>query len=277
MSLRNIELIVVITARNEEKHIGATLEYLAKQSISPKLTVVVNDGSVDKTNEIASKFDCIVINLPLRDKSALNTNALADVYNFGFEYATKKISAYTNVLVVDADTLLPPRYIETLILEMNRENLDMVGGVVRGEEQTKNIRGTGRIMSRKLFEIVNRQYPKGPGWDGYPSLKALQLGLKSKVLKKVKMEVTRPTSTNYSKSRFIQVGGRLRAYGYPLIYVFQYLIIQSGRNKKPRFFIDGVIGYFQEKYRYEQDLRKFIRYYQYKNLLSKLRLTKVTN
>ena len=47
---------VIIPAYNEEKVIADCLSSLAKQSYNPLEIIVVDDGSIDKTQEIVSNF-----------------------------------------------------------------------------------------------------------------------------------------------------------------------------------------------------------------------------
>lgn len=70
--MNQIYLSVVIPAYNEEKAIGNTLlaidRYLSKHNFSYEI-IVVNDGSKDKTAEIANKFKKLVKNIHLINNS----------------------------------------------------------------------------------------------------------------------------------------------------------------------------------------------------------------
>ena len=50
----NVE--AVIPARNEERYIERTLQALVRQTLRPSRIIVVNDGSTDRTAEIAAKY-----------------------------------------------------------------------------------------------------------------------------------------------------------------------------------------------------------------------------
>lgn len=52
---------VVIPARNEEETLPATLKMLKAQTLRPRAIIVVDDGSTDKTAEIARKMNCTVV------------------------------------------------------------------------------------------------------------------------------------------------------------------------------------------------------------------------
>jgi len=58
------KVCVVIPAKNSDKFLRATLESLKRQSLTPQLIVVVDDGSKDETSEVAEKSGAKVIKLP---------------------------------------------------------------------------------------------------------------------------------------------------------------------------------------------------------------------
>ncbi|MGQ0615329.1 MAG: glycosyltransferase family 2 protein [Planctomycetaceae bacterium] len=49
-----IEYSVVIPARNEERHITGALESVLAQTLAPRAVIVVDDGSTDRTGELAA-------------------------------------------------------------------------------------------------------------------------------------------------------------------------------------------------------------------------------
>ena len=51
-----MKFLIIIPAHNEEKNILFTLKSLEKQTFQNFFCVVVNDGSTDKTREIAENF-----------------------------------------------------------------------------------------------------------------------------------------------------------------------------------------------------------------------------
>jgi len=51
-----LNFLIIIPAHNEEKNISFCLESLKNQTFRDFRVVVVNDGSKDKTAEIADKF-----------------------------------------------------------------------------------------------------------------------------------------------------------------------------------------------------------------------------
>lgn len=90
---------VVIPAYNEEKYLGKTLETLKNQDFQkPYEVIVVDNGSTDKTVQIAKKFKARIIHEPKK--------GVACARQAGFMAARAKIIATT-----DADTLLPKNWL----------------------------------------------------------------------------------------------------------------------------------------------------------------------
>ncbi len=104
MSVKPI-LSIVVPAYNEEKTIARTLESLADQRTkTPIEVIVVNNNSTDKTVEEASKF---------KDKLNLRivteeTQGIGPTKARGGEEAKGEF-----VAVIDADTLVHPRWVDT--------------------------------------------------------------------------------------------------------------------------------------------------------------------
>lgn len=103
--------VIIIPAWNEEKYLGRTLELLISALKYLKIAVdiiVVNDGSTDRTREIAKEFGVKIVNLP---KNLGKTAAF---------FAGVKEALKTNpsaVLTLDADMFLIPPYSLKLMLE----------------------------------------------------------------------------------------------------------------------------------------------------------------
>ena len=132
------ELIsVIIPVYNTECYLGACLDSVLNQSYQNLEIIVINDGSTDYSQQIATKYaeqdDRIKI------YSHENTGP-AEVRNFGLSVATGDYIAF-----VDSDDLLYPDALEILLGVLAREQADMVEGAF--------VRGTIFDKPKKLSKI----------------------------------------------------------------------------------------------------------------------------
>ena len=88
---------VVIPAFNEEKLIGDTLRSLRAQTVTPAEIIVLDNGSTDRTVEIARKYADKVLILP--------GMSLWEMKQVGVEVAKSPI-----IVTTDADTVAPPAW-----------------------------------------------------------------------------------------------------------------------------------------------------------------------
>ena len=115
-------ITVIVPAYNEEDHIVAKMQDLARQDYPPELVTifVVDNGSTDRTAELADECHAIVLDSPRGKISAINT-ACAQCEN--------------NVVVVtDADTTLEPDALRHLVQPLADPVIGAVGGRVAVED-----------------------------------------------------------------------------------------------------------------------------------------------
>jgi len=95
-------LSIVVPARNEEKFIGASLESLRKQEFTGEYEIIVVDnGSRDKTAEVAKNFGARVVYEP--------TPGVIQARQSGAAVATGDI-----IIQTDADTVYPADWLERI-------------------------------------------------------------------------------------------------------------------------------------------------------------------
>jgi len=110
---------VLIPAFNEERTIAATVESARLQTYPVEEIIVVDDGSKDRTREIAEKAGAKVISTPQ------NTGLKAKALNFGLKDVKTEI-----VVMIDADTVLAPDAIERILPGLSSDKVKVAGGVV---------------------------------------------------------------------------------------------------------------------------------------------------
>jgi len=107
---------VVVCAYNAERTIDRCLASLAALNYPDYEVIVVNDGSRDRTLEIAESYDfCRIISQP--------NKGLSVARNVGAEAATGEIVAYT-----DSDCVTDQDWLNYLVAKMETNNLAACGG-----------------------------------------------------------------------------------------------------------------------------------------------------
>jgi len=120
---------VVVKARNEEALIELTLQKLITQSIKPSQIIVIDDGSTDKTHEMASKISGVLV---LRNKKNLGKGS-------AIQMARKSILENSNLLkskavvILDADLQYDPKEMKKLTQTIIDEETDIVLGSRNGD------------------------------------------------------------------------------------------------------------------------------------------------
>ena len=190
---------VVIPAKNEEEYLAKTVNSLretAKYAGEELYIVVVNDGSKDKTEQIAKELGCHVVNLPDRGYSALGKPELAQTHNAGYEYIDKNldVNSYKYLMVVGADTYFAKDYLKLLIDAMEKdEKLVMCAGILNEEKTNYDaVRGSGRLIRNSFWsEIGRRSKDIYYGWESYPLFYARAKGYKTRTIYEAKMTTPR--------------------------------------------------------------------------------------
>lgn len=103
-------LSIIIPALNEEKYLPLLLESIKKQGFSDYEIIVADAGSKDKTLEIAKKYNCKITNGGLPGEGR----------NEGAKIAKTKL-----LLFLDADVVLPPKFLENLLKIFKKQDLDV--------------------------------------------------------------------------------------------------------------------------------------------------------
>jgi glycosyltransferase involved in cell wall biosynthesis len=118
MQKKDLKVLVIVPAHNEEKSIGATLEEIKEKAPFVDI-IVVNDGSTDATVEIAQQHRVKVLNLPIN-------LGIGGAVQTGFKYAMLK--SYDIAIQIDADGQHDPSYIGSLIQPLVEGRADIVIG-----------------------------------------------------------------------------------------------------------------------------------------------------
>ncbi|MEM9435421.1 MAG: glycosyltransferase family 2 protein [Pseudomonadota bacterium] len=178
---------LISPCRNEAEYMGRTLESVVRQSLRPRIWVIVDDGSTDATPEIladyAARYDWIrVVAKPDRGHRAVGPGVIEAFYA-GFETVASEGDPYLCKLDLDLD--LPPDYFATLVGRMEAETrLGTASGkpyVRRGGTLVSERRGDEmsvgmtKFYRRACFDQIGG-FVREVMWDAIDCHKARQLG-----------------------------------------------------------------------------------------------------
>jgi poly-beta-1,6-N-acetyl-D-glucosamine synthase len=146
------EVIAMVPAHNEEASIAATLEALGAQSRPPDRVLVICDNCTDRTAEIAVARGAEVF------ATVDNTRKKAGGLNQALSGLLPSLRATDIVLVVDADTKLGPKFLESAIREIEA-GAGACGGVFYGDEGG----GLLGVFQRAEYHRYSRQLHRNRG------------------------------------------------------------------------------------------------------------------
>ncbi len=133
--------IALVPAFNEEKTIQEVISRLKDVNLN---SIVIDDGSVDKTSEIAKKNGAIVIR---NDKNKGKGEAL----KIGFRYVLENLPDVENIVLVDSDLQYDPK--ESIKILNSLEEADFVMGY-RNWSKVPFRHKLGNFVWRKIFNIL---------------------------------------------------------------------------------------------------------------------------
>ena len=150
---------IVVPIYNVEKELNRCLDSIVNQTYKNLEIILVNDGSKDKSEEIAKQFSLIDNRINFYNKE---NGGLSDARNFGIEKATGKY-----LLFVDSDDYIDSEAVNTLVKTMEINNLDIIlGNAIKEEEEKKisliNPRSSNNLIMRGedyfATALKNKQY-----------------------------------------------------------------------------------------------------------------------
>lgn len=137
--MKMVDISVIIPALNEEKYIFRTLESVRKQKAHINYEVIVADNdSEDRTVEIAEKYaDKVVIAKKRGIWIARNSGA--------------KKSRGDVLVFVDADTTIPPNYLEVVYGVLENEEISGLSCAFRFDQHSRILDGIDELSNSYLL------------------------------------------------------------------------------------------------------------------------------
>ncbi len=169
-----MKYVLITPAHNEERFIPKTLESMAAQTLLPERWIIVNDGSTDKTGDIAADYAQrfpwiqVVHRSPRLDR---HFGAKVHAFNAGLERVGS--TDFDVIGNLDADISFDPDYLEFLMKKFATDHTLGVAGTPFLEngydsardsfEGEKHVPGGCQLFRRRCFQDVGGYVPNPAG------------------------------------------------------------------------------------------------------------------
>ncbi|WP_240645973.1 glycosyltransferase family 2 protein [Georgenia sp. SYP-B2076] len=140
------ELLIVLPAWNEEEALPAVLEEL-RVAVPQADVVVVSDGSVDATADVARRAGVRVLELPFN-------LGVGGAMRAGYSYAYRK--GYHRVVQLDADGQHDPHEVATLLETADATGADLVIGARFAGKGDYEVHGPRKWAMKLLSAVLSR-------------------------------------------------------------------------------------------------------------------------
>lgn len=258
--------ILVTPCKNEEESLPKLAESVLNQTIKPKMWVIVDDGSTDKTPDILQNLTLKhswIKNKRLNEKPRDLGIHVAHVYRTGFDYAInyckENYLEYNYIGSVDADIILENNYYESLIHECEKNrNLGICSGrigniidnkIIWGDFNEDLPSGGARLWEKKCFETTGG-YLLTCSPDSVSNVKAKIQGWDTRQFGHIKAISTRAYASAQGQWKgYKKLGANNYFIGYtPIHIILKGITLLHSKNE---FYKNGVglayiYGYFSE-------------------------------
>ena len=182
-----IKYIVITPVRNEEKYIEKTIKCMISQTVIPSKWIIVDDGSIDKTETIIDHYAKRYhwINPIHRDNRGFRKAGGGVIDAFYDAYATIQKHDFDFLVKLDGDLSFENDYFEKCFEYFNRDRkLGIGGGVICHfinssliPEKTPrfHVRGATKIYKKECWDAIEPLI-RAPGWDTLDEVSANMYG-----------------------------------------------------------------------------------------------------
>ena len=185
-----MQYVIITPVRDEEKHIEHTLDCVCQQSIRPKEWVIVNDGSSDRTGEIADRYAAqnAWIRVVHRANRGFRKSGGGVMEAFYDGYDSLACKDWDFLVKLDGDLSFAPEYFQRCFARFAQEpRLGVGGGEIRhdidGTMKTEenprfHVRGATKIYRRACWDAIGGLW-RASGWDTIDEVMANMKGWKT--------------------------------------------------------------------------------------------------
>lgn len=248
---------VVVIGRNEEKGISNCLQSVINQTLKPDKIIFVNDGSTDKTKEIAESYpDVELMEFPEEHETWIDSENLSRIVNLGIT-KVGMLKELNFIITMGGDTVLPKDYADQIITKMIKHPEIVIASGKINQERTHIPRGTARVTNLNYWKKIGIGYKVKIGFEGYHVFKAASMGLSHKVFDDIIIK-SHYTGSNYTNKHWFNEGMSAKALGYTRTYLLGRAFLLFFRGKRRGCF-SLISGYDKNKsIFYEKDVREYV-------------------
>jgi glycosyltransferase involved in cell wall biosynthesis len=278
--------VIVMPTRDEEKFLRNTVESILGQSVLPTELVIVNDGSGDRTGEIAEELAAEhpwihAVHRADRGGRKVGGGVVEAFYSGYNELRTKD---WDYLVKLDADLTLPPGYFEGIFKKMEADPLlgsasgkvfNPVGDTLHEERlDDEMVSGAVKLYRRRCWDDIGGLV-REVMWDGIDFHRARIKGWKTRSFRDEDLHIIHHRLMGSSHKSIVH--GRLRwGRGQYFMGTHPCYIFASGvfRMRERPYVLGGLLiiaGYFQAMFqgmrRYEDlEFRRHLHNWQLKRI-----------
>ena len=265
---------MVVCARDEGPYLAKCLDALLAQSQSRPSIVVVDDGSIDGTYELAQSYadrhkGLRVLKRPRASrKGHAHGVPIAEAFNYAL--ATVDLGAFDYLAKIDADIVLASGYFERLLEAFESDpKLGLATGQT-ANEPARDLRGGNRVfrMACWLDASWGGRMPAVLAEDTYTAFRAMLKGWRARIVPGAECFHLRPNRSKPLGRKLAEAfwrGAACRMLGYhPLLFLGR-LALSAFRPPGPMGALVGLGGWAYARamgYEAEPELRAFVRRFQ---------------
>jgi biofilm PGA synthesis N-glycosyltransferase PgaC len=195
-----LRYIIVSPVKDEERFVEFTLRSVTGQTLQPVLWVIVDDGSMDRTTEIVSRYvdSHQFIRLVRNPHAGVRQTGSAVICAFKFGYESISDTDYDFIVKLDCDLSLGPDYFEVLLERFTQNSrLGIASGIYFEQDKTGEWKqvtmpayhaaGACKVIRRECFEEIEG-FMVAAGWDTVDEIRAMTRGWETKHFTELRMK-----------------------------------------------------------------------------------------
>ena len=217
---KKLQYVVITPVRNEESYLPLTIAAMAAQSLRPARWIIVDDGSNDKTGQIADEAASSHRWIQALHRADRGFRKAGGGVMDAFEEGYRKVEniPWDYVVKLDGDLSFEPDYFERCFAEFARNpQLGITGGTICSatpggiEVESKidprfHVRGATKIYRAACWREIGALV-HAPGWDTLDEVKANMLGWSTRTIPELNIVHHRRTGAAYGTWKDMVKGG----------------------------------------------------------------------